>query len=75
MNKRLWYVVDENNNVFAGPIDDLGLAAKTADSIAAASVKNNNRKFTVVEKSRLDELRKNYIKKINSEHSIFHKLN
>jgi hypothetical protein len=77
MNKKIWYVVDENNNVFAGPIDNLGLAAKTADSITAARVNNNNRKhrFTVIEKSRLDELRKKYIKKINSEHSIFHRLN
>jgi len=71
MHNKKWFVVDEENNVFAGPIKGIGNAAKIADSISTASEK---RKFSIIEQSRLDKLRKEYIDLIISEHNIFHKL-
>lgn len=71
MNNKKWFVVDEENNVFAGPIKDIGAAAEIADSISKSLTK---RKLSIIEQSRLDRLREEYINSIISEHSIFHKL-
>ena len=71
MHDKKWYVVDEENNVFAGPIKGVTIAAEIADSISQTLKK---RKLSIIEQTRLDELREEYIKIINLEHSIFHKL-
>tara|TARA_R110001599_G_scaffold118321_1_gene287485 strand:- start:7697 stop:7915 length:219 start_codon:yes stop_codon:yes gene_type:complete len=72
MSYKSWFVVDEDNNTFAGPFKNIKTAAKIADSISKI---HDKRKLGIIENSRLDELRKKYIECIISEHSIFHKLN
>ena len=70
MTNYKWFVVDEDNNTFAGPIDSLAKAAAAADEIAKLM---NYKKIGIVRHDELEKLQKEY-KKLIAQHKTFHML-
>lgn len=69
--KSKWYVVDENNNVLAGPIFGLQQVVVIADSVSSI---NDKIKVGVIREDQLEKKRKEYLESI-SQHKIFDMLN
>ena len=62
-----WFVVDDDNNTFAGPIDSLAKAAATADEIAKLI---KRKKIGIVRQDELVKRQKEYAKLI-AQRKIF----
>ena len=65
--KHNWFVVDEDNNVLAGPFAKLQQVVVIADSI---SLIDNKRKVGIIREDQLEKKRKEYLASI-AQHSIF----
>lgn len=69
--KRNWYVVDENNNVLAGPFAGLQQVVTIADSI---SLIESKRRVGIIREDQLEKKRKEYLESIY-QHNIFGMMN